>query len=206
MNEAQIKIKKQRQFKFLWNTITLTSLIGCILFLIYGVKTELFYSQEALENFLKPFGIWAPVIFVALQFVQVIIPIIPGGISCLGGILIFGPVMGLIYNYIGICLGSIAVFLISRKYGNKVIHYLFKPKLREKYHRWTDDRRFGKFFTFMIFFPIAPDDFLCYLAGTTKMPLSKFTVIILVGKPLPIAIYSFGLEFIFHYIVTLFSS
>ncbi|WP_257391376.1 TVP38/TMEM64 family protein [Cytobacillus gottheilii] len=169
------------------------------------MKSGLFYSQEALENFLKPFGIWAPVMFVVLQFVQVIIPIVPGGISCLGGILVFGPVMGLIYNYIGICLGSIAAFLISKKFGNTVIQYLFKPKLREKYHRWADDRRFGVFFTVMIFFPIAPDDFLCYLAGTTKMSLAKFTTIILIGKPLPIAIYSFGLELIFHYIVTLFN-
>ncbi len=203
MNDIQKK--KQRKFKFLWNTVTTISLIGCILFLIYGMKSGLFYSQEALENFLKPFGIWAPVMFVVLQFVQVIIPIVPGGISCLGGILVFGPVMGLIYNYIGICLGSIAAFLISKKFGNTVIQYLFKPKLREKYHRWADDRRFGVFFTVMIFFPIAPDDFLCYLAGTTKMSLAKFTTIILIGKPLPIAIYSFGLELIFHYIVTLFN-
>ncbi|KAB8130732.1 TVP38/TMEM64 family protein [Gracilibacillus oryzae] len=202
MNDTQLK--NQRLFKFIWNTITTISLIGCILFFIYGIKSELFYSQEALEDFLKQFGVWAPLLFVALQFVQVIIPIVPGGISCLGGILVFGPVMGLIYNYVGICLGSIAAFLIAKKYGDTVMYFLFKPKLREKYRRWVDDRRFGLFFTIMIFSPIAPDDFLCYLAGTTKMSLTRFTIIILVGKPLPIAIYSFGLELIFRYIVTFF--
>ncbi|MFC4402591.1 TVP38/TMEM64 family protein [Gracilibacillus xinjiangensis] len=197
--------EKQRLVKIITNTITTISLIGCILFFIYGIQSKLFYSEEALEEFLSQFGVWAPVYFVGFQFIQVIIPIVPGGIGCLGGILIFGPVMGLIYNYIGICLGSIAAFLIAKKYGDTVLYYLFKPKLWKKYRRWVDDRRFGLFFTLMIFSPIAPDDFLCYLAGTTKMSLTKLTTIILIGKPLPIIIYSFGLELIFRYILSFFA-
>ncbi|MDX8047586.1 TVP38/TMEM64 family protein [Gracilibacillus sp. S3-1-1] len=196
---------KQKLLKRIWNICSVISLIVCILFLIYGIKSKLFYSQEVLEDFLSQFGIWAPLFFVLLQFVQVIIPIVPGGISCLAGILVFGPVMGLIYNYIGICLGSIAVFLIAKKYGDAVMYFLFKPKLREKYRHWVNDRKFVIFFTFMIFSPIAPDDFLCYLAGTTKMTLTKFTTIILIGKPLPIIIYSFGLEFVFRYVVAIFT-
>ncbi|GAA5417049.1 hypothetical protein Pryu01_02110 [Paraliobacillus ryukyuensis] len=199
------KIEKQRLFKLVWNTLTIVSFIGCMLFFIYGIKSELFYSKEALEKFLSQFGIWAPVFFVGLQFVQVIIPIVPGSISCLGGVLVFGPVMGLLYNYIGICLGSIVAFLIAKKYGATVISYLFKPKLREKYRGLVDHRRFGLIFTLLIFSPIAPDDFLCYLAGTTKMTLSKFNLIILIGKPLPIAIYTFGLELVFRYLVSIFT-
>lgn len=193
------------EFKIISNIVTTISFIGCILFFIYGFKSGLFYSKEALEGFLSQFGIWAPICFIGLQFVQVIIPIVPGGISCLGGILIFGPVLGLIYNYIGICLGSIAAFLIAKKYGDTVIDYLFKPKLREKYLHMVANRRFGIFFTFMIFSPIAPDDFLCYLAGTTKMSLAKFNTIIFIGKPLPIVIYSFGLELAFRYIASFFA-
>ncbi|MDL4842590.1 TVP38/TMEM64 family protein [Aquibacillus rhizosphaerae] len=205
MFKPMTTLNKQKQLTIIWNILTTIGLIGCILFFIYGIKSELFYSKEALEDFLGQFGIWAPVLFVALQAVQVIIPILPGGISLLGGVLIFGPVMGIIYNYIGICLGSVAVFLIANKYGDTVIHFLFNPKLRKKYHGWVNHRRFGLFFTFMIFSPVAPDDFLCYLAGTTKMSLRKYTTIILIGKPLPIVLYSFGLEWIFRHVVSIFS-
>ena len=38
-----------------------------------------------------------------------------------------------------------------------------------------------------IFFPVAPDDFLCYLAGLTRMSLKKFSAIIFLGKPASIA-------------------
>ncbi|MFC4388061.1 TVP38/TMEM64 family protein [Gracilibacillus marinus] len=191
-------------FKIIWHTVTVLGIVATILFFIYGIQTELFYSEQALEDFLNQFGIWAPLFFVFFQFIQVVFPIVPGGIGCLGGILIFGPVMGLIYNYIGICLGSIVAFLIAKKYGDGVLTLLFKPKLRKRYRRWVGDKRFDMFFTFMIFFPLSPDDFLCYLAGTTKMSLTKFTIIILIGKPLPIAVYSFGLEIIFRYIVSFF--
>ncbi|WP_347834900.1 VTT domain-containing protein [Gracilibacillus sp. JCM 18860] len=89
----------------------------------------------------------------------------------------------------------------SQKYGHTVLTLFFKEKLRNKYRSWVEHKQFPLLFGVAIFMPIAPDDFLCYLAGTTKMSFKKFTAIILIGKPLPpIAIYSFGLELLFRYI------
>ena len=48
--------------------------------------------------------------FIFLQTIQVIIPIVPGGASSALGITAFGAVNGFIYNYIGICIGSIYIF------------------------------------------------------------------------------------------------
>ncbi|MGC4018276.1 MAG: TVP38/TMEM64 family protein, partial [Muricomes sp.] len=47
-------------------------------------------------------------------------------------------------------------------------------------------------------FPIAPDDFLCYLAGTTAMTWKQFGCVILLGKPFSIALYSLGLFTLFQ--------
>ena len=47
---------------------------------------------------------------------------------------------------------------------------------------------------------MAPDDFLCYLAGTTSMTWRRFTTIILLGTPLSIALYSLGLTVLFQQI------
>lgn len=62
---------------------------------------------------------------------------------------------------------------------------------------------FTKLFALAIFLPFAPDDFLCYLAGTTKMKLGSFTCIILAGKPAAIALYSLGLMTVFSHIGSL---
>ncbi len=188
--------------KIAWHLFTALTLVGSILFIFYGLKNDIFYSEQALETFLGKFGIWAPILFIFFQFIQVILPIVPGGIGCLGGILVFGPVMGLVYNYIGICLGSIATFALAKNYGTSFITLIVSKKISEKYRSWVNHRRFDLLFTLAIFSPIAPDDYLCFLAGTTNMNYKRFITIILVGKPIPITIYSFGLEWAFRQIVS----
>lgn len=148
-----------------------------------------------MEVFLWPAGLWAPLLFTALQAIQVVIPILPGGIGCLGGVLMFGPVMGFLYNYVGICLGSVAAFLLSKRYGQPFVRSVAGERTYEKYAGWLEKgNRFDTFFALAIFFPVAPDDFLCYLAGLTRMSLKKFSAIIFLGKPASIALYSLGLH------------
>lgn len=172
-------------------------------FIIYGLNTNLFTSSSVIESFLLRFGIFAPIAFVLIQALQVVVPILPGGIGLLVGVLVFGPIQGFIYNYIGICLGSILAFLLSKQYGSYLIEKLFSNKLNEKYKTWSTNKDFQKLFTLAIFMPIAPDDFLCYLAGTTSMKLSRFSMIILLGKPAAIAAYTYGLSFGFSHLATL---
>ncbi|WP_225353487.1 VTT domain-containing protein [Lacticaseibacillus thailandensis] len=45
-----------------------------------------------------------------------------------------------------------------------------------------------------ILLPVAPDDFLCMLAGLTKMSLRKFVWIIVLCKPWTILAYSMGMN------------
>ena len=179
--------------------VTAVSLAASVIFILYGLKTGIFYDAESLKKFIAGFGIAGALVFVIFQAVQVVFPILPGGIGCLGGVLIYGAYKGFVYNYIGICIGSVAAFLIAKYYGQPLLHKLFSEKLREKYMKWVNNRHFDRMFALAIFFPVAPDDFLCYLAGTTKMNLQKFTVIILLGKPLAIAAYSFGLTTLFNF-------
>jgi len=194
---------ENRKIRKLINIIMAFATITALAFLIYGIKTDIFYSQAVLGYFLTKFGLWAPIIFIVFQTVQVVFPILPGGIGLLGGVLIFGPLTGFIYNYIGICLGSIAAFLISKHYGTPILESLFSLKLQKKYMSWAENKEFPKLFTVAIFMPVAPDDFLCYLTGTTKMTLKRFTTIILLGKPFAIALYSFGLSAVFQHLALL---
>jgi hypothetical protein len=56
----------------------------------------------------------------------------------------------------------------------------------------------------MMFFPVSPDDFLCMLAGLTKMTYKKFIIIILVFKPFTLAAYTIGLRFIIDWVWAFF--
>lgn len=200
-----IKKIRENQFKILIQCLTILGTIAFIVFIVYGIKQRIFTSPEALKVFLEKVGIFGPIFFILVQIIQVIIPIIPGGISTAVGVLVFGPVAGFIYNYFSIVLGSILVFLLSKKYGMTIIRKLFKKETIDKYIGWLDQgSKFDKFFAFAIFMPIAPDDFLCYLAGVTKMSLKKFTIILILCKPASILAYSLSLSYITQIVMALF--
>lgn len=78
---------------------------------------------------------------------------------------------------------------------------LCKKKDYDKYLKYTyDQNKFDTFFMLAIFLPCAPDDLLCMLAGLTHMSLKKFVWIILLGKPLSLMAYSYGLTQLFQII------
>lgn len=177
--------------------------IGILAILLIGCfwlwKSGYLSSQQQIEQYLQQFGILAPLAFIVLQAVQVVVPIMPGGVSCLAGVLMFGAWKGFFYNYAGICIGSVIAFLLARKFGMPLLRKLFSGKLLEKYQKWMDKKhRFTLLFFLAIFLPAVPDDFLCFLAGTTAMPLKVFMGIILLGKPVVIAMYSLVLTGVFN--------
>ena len=87
-----------------------------------------------------------------------------------------------------------------------IIKILFKKSSIDKYIGLLDEgSRFDKLFAFAIFMPVAPDDFLCYLAGITKMSIKKFTAIIIFCKPATIIAYSLSLSFMIDIIIKFFS-
>lgn len=164
----------------------------------YGFwRAGLFDSRESLTAYIGQFGWAGPVVFMAFQAVQVVIPILPGGLGCLAGVILFGAWKGFWYNYIGICIGSLAAFAIARACGRPLLEALFPPRMIEKYDRWMGSgNRFARWFAFLIFIPVAPDDYLCFLAGTTRIDWKLYTAIIVLCKPAAIALYSLGLTVI----------
>lgn len=186
------------------NLFLLAGLTPCLIFFIYAYHHHLFTSQAALQDYIMGFGMAGALVFILFQAIQVVFPILPGGLGCLGGVLLFGPWFGWLYNYIGICAGSIAAFFIAKNLGKPILYSLFSKKTIDKYEKWTGNHsHFTKLFAIAIFLPVAPDDFLCYLAGTTQMNWRTFTVIILLGKPFAIALYSLGLYLGLEHIVSL---
>ena len=84
------------------------------------------------------------------------------------------------------------------------MHKLFSEKLINKYDHWTSEKKtFTRLLAVAIAMPVAPDDFLCYLAGTTRMKWKVFTAIILLCKPFGIAAYSLGLTVLWQQLLKL---
>lgn len=181
------------------NIILILCTIALVIGTVYGYSTGIFTDQNKMDTFLSQSGIMAPLLFILIQAVQVVVPILPGAVGCLFGVIFFGTIKGFVFNYIGICIGSILAFLLARNFGQEFVRKMTSKKFFEKYNKYLmKENQFEKIFALLIFLPVAPDDFLCYLAGISRMSLKKFTTIILLGKPAAIMLYSLGLNQVFQ--------
>lgn len=182
-----------------------TAVIMLILIVLYAWRCGVFSSLEKMETFIGRFGILSPVVFIIYQIMQiVVIPIIPGGVTTTAGVVMFGPVEGLLLNYIGVCLGSFIAFFLAKRYGRQLVLKFVEKKQYDKYEaKLTHNKKFEIFFAVCILLPFAPDDLLCYIVGLTELSYKKFILIILLGKIPTILCYSIGINVIFDMITSI---
>lgn len=110
-----------KTMKYITNTTTVFFLSAMAIFLIYGIQTGLFTSKEQLQMLISHAGYLGPALFILIQFLQVVFPIVPGGVTCLAGVFMFGPLWGFLYSYIGIIAGSFTNFYLARRYGETFV-------------------------------------------------------------------------------------
>ena len=192
MNKNVLKYVKR-----VFNIITILGLVATIIGGIYLWHLGAFQNQEVLKQLILAHTYLGPLIFFCMQIIQVIVPIIPGGLTMAAGVLIFGPYWGFFYNYLGIVLGSILLFHLGKKYGQNLVQTFVKEKTYNRFMGWLEkgQKRFNIGFTLLILSPIAPDDALVLIASQTKMSWKYFLLVMFVCKPLPIFLYSYALIF-----------
>ena len=185
--------------------ISAIALAICVGLIAVGVATGTLTSLESLRAFVDTLGPAGPVAYVALIAMQTVFPVVPGAITIMAGPLIWGAWGGLLLNWLAVTLGSGAAFIIARTCGMSIIRTFFSEATIDKFTAWTASPTFAKWFAVAIFFPVAPDDLLCWVAGTTKMKFSTFIFIIIAAKPWTLAVYAFGLTALVDFFVGLVS-
>ncbi|CAM3361333.1 hypothetical protein BBG06_03550 [Streptococcus dysgalactiae subsp. equisimilis] len=163
-----------------------------LLFLAYFQQHPNFFAVGGtFQAYLVKLGILAPCLFILIQIVQVVYPVIPGGLTCVLGHVVFGPFLGFIYNTVGIFIGSLISFMLARKYGAQFAKIFVSDDTYNKYIPCLDKGKyFERFLAAAFILPGFPDDFLCMVAGLGKMSLLKFTAIFLLAKPVTLYIYT----------------
>ena len=140
-----------------------------------------FSNKERVNSFVTSFGSYAPLVFIGLQILQVLLAPIPGEFTGFVGGYLFGNVPGLIYSMVGLSLGSFFAFLIARGLGMPFVRRFMGHELMGKFEYLVEHH--GAFFTFILFLiPGIPKDSLCYLLGLSPMHVFTFLVISCVGR------------------------
>ena len=189
-------LKKQVVYKF---CITLYVMAVFFAVSIYALIRTGFFDimrdEEKLENFLRKSGWWMYIIFVLLQFLQVVLLPIPSTVTVVAGAALFGPLIGSLLSLLGIVIGSLVAFLIGRYAGIRVVSWLIGKETLEK---WLKKIK-GKdklLLSAMFLLPVFPDDVLCFVAGMSSMSLPFFLAVIVISRVLAIFTTSYSITLI----------
>ncbi|RRD30456.1 TVP38/TMEM64 family protein [Streptococcus minor] len=172
--------------------VTVLGILFSIWMAIYiKMHPSVFAVGGRFQSFLKDLGIFGPILFICIQVIQVLYPVIPGGLTCVVGHVLFGPLIGFVYNTTGIFLGSIIAFLLARRYGQVFVQSFVSESIYDKYIVYLDKgKMFERFLATAFILPGFPDDFLCMVAGMSQMSLRRFICITLLTKPATLYLYT----------------
>jgi len=148
-------------------------------------------GMDRLLNYIKEKEALGILIFIGIQALQVIIPLIPP-IQIIGGVL-FGSVMGSVYSCIGIYLGMSIVFVIVRIFGYPIVEALVDGKDLKKFRFLEDSSKVEIIFFILYFIPGMPKDTLSFVAPLTSVKPKHYFLYVLPARfPLMILAAVFG--------------
>lgn len=165
----------------MWIRIGISLLIvGAIVIALYFLARSFGLtkiSQEELQKLIESTGVWGPLVFIVVSFLQVTFLPIPSTLTIVAGCYLFGALGSFLYSYIGIVAGSLFAFFLGKKIGRPFVNWIVGDKdTVEKYLQRMKHKENVVLF-FMFLFPFFPDDVLCAIAGI--LPVRWITFIIM---------------------------
>jgi uncharacterized membrane protein YdjX (TVP38/TMEM64 family) len=140
-----------------------------------------FFELKRLRIFITSFGPFAAVVFVFIQALQVVVAPVPGELTGVVGGFLFGNISGVILSTIGLAVGSLFAFGITRLFGMRFVEKIVKKQYIDKFNHFITHK--GLNITFILFLiPGFPKDSLCYLLGITRMRLVDFLFMNIFGR------------------------
>jgi uncharacterized membrane protein YdjX (TVP38/TMEM64 family) len=146
--------------------------------------------KNELKNWFDGFGESAFWMFLALQFLQVVVAPIPGQLIGIAGGFVFGFWKGLCLNVAGNMLGSFAAMLMTRFLGEKVMRPFVPASLQERFDGAISRGGLENFFMLFLL-PGTPKDSICFMAGLTRFNLWALLGVNTLGRLPGLAVLTF---------------
>jgi uncharacterized membrane protein YdjX (TVP38/TMEM64 family) len=151
--------------------------------LIWGPELwALLRNEERLREVVNSFGLLGPLVFIGLQFLQVVIFVIPGEVVQVAGGYIYGPWLGVVYSLIGIALGSASDFFIARALGRPFVEVYIRKETVGKFDGAISGSGGLAALFFLFLLPGTPKDALCYIGGLSTISFPLFLLVSLFGR------------------------
>ncbi|SCZ59482.1 TVP38/TMEM64 family protein [Thiohalomonas denitrificans] len=143
--------------------------LGIVLALAYRGQFE----GKALEESVRSAGFWAPLLFVAIFALGVVL-FVPSTLMMLAGGALFGPYWGVLYNLAGATTGAVLAFIAARYITSDWVRRQTHGRLRQVIR--GAEKEGWRFVAFTRLVPVFPFALLNYAFGLTRISLSIYVL------------------------------
>ena len=159
--------------------IALSAVVGWFI----GRPMLKFVSEpEKFRAWVDAHGAWGKLAYMGMVILQVVVALIPGEPFEIAAGYAFGAVEGTLLCLIASALGSVCVFLLVRRFGQRLAEIFFSPeKLRSVRFLQASPKR-DLLFLIVFMLPGTPKDLLCYFAGLTNIRFPVWLLICSLGR------------------------
>lgn len=163
--------------------IVLLTLSGITLFFWLLSEPLIYILQQGdvARDWINSFGPWAPVAYISLFALQILIAPVPGQFMGVMGGYVFGVFLGSLYSITGLTLGAGLALVLARRYGRPFLERFFgheQLKLWERKLYMRSPVNWGLLFVFPV------PDLVFYLAGLSSIPLVRLLPAVIAGRSL----------------------
>lgn len=159
------------------NRRSLISRLIVVLALVAAVSWLAFhrnlFEAAVLEQGLRRFGRWAPILFVVLYALAAVL-FVPGSVLTVAGGVLFGPVWGTLWNLTGATLGATLAFVTARYVASDWVSRRSGERLA-RLIRGVEEEGW-RFVAFVRFVPLFPFNLVNYAFGLTRIRLREYVL------------------------------
>jgi uncharacterized membrane protein YdjX (TVP38/TMEM64 family) len=156
--------------------VLLLVVLGVIVW--YEAPPELF-DPGWIAAFLKRAGWLAPLMYMFLRVIAIVVSVVPNAPLDIAGGMLFGPFWGTIYALLGSEAGAVACFILARHFGREAITRLLHRDIT--FSNRIARRQLAYIVLFARLEPVFSFALVSYGAGLTSMSLRAFALCTLLG-------------------------
>ncbi len=155
-----------------------------------GTTTE---QIQAFSDYLDQFGSFSWIIMIIIEMVQIVVAVVPGGITETAAGFLFGPVGGTLLSVVAIFLAYSLVFILVKHFGIKLVALFIDPKKIDEIKFINNETKLRRTVFILYLIPALPKDTFTYFFSLTRIRWLDFITLSLIGRlPTLVATICFG--------------
>lgn len=166
-------------------------LIGGLLFILGCIFSYVFFGKKLIKivsdptvfrEWLNKFGAFDELIFILIRAAQTVVKFIPAEPLEIGSGYAWGAVPGMLYCVIGNMIGTVVIFALTKRFGQKIIELFLPTKNMKSIKMFQSSKRIYALLFFLYLIPGSPKDGFTYFVGLLPVKFVPFMVITFIAR------------------------